>query len=472
MRVIYSPARTLQRETAPPIPVPALICGALGLIVLLYSGSWLATAMLVSYGIAVSISTRRVLKDPFEIDVMYLLYFGFYCVLPIIIAACRPDRFDQRLVNPSLVLFTWLAMFAITSGMNSPLFRHISATDLRMDNAWNPREATRVAIGLLVTGGVLLILLVQSVGLSTYLNSRYVVIYNAERGKGYLVAGIYLIEIGLLVLALSTAEFKRKINYWAFVIGGLVSLCYLRIGRRGVVMSIGVSLLIVTHFFWKPLRWKWVAILMVGGFIGFAMIGQVRAYSEQGWEGMVIAAKEDLSMEDAWSAFAESNTTQVAFREIIEYIPSQSPYRMGMSYLEGFETLIPEKFHPTRPLTSSQWFAYFYDPQVAAEGGGFAFSVFAEGYMNFGLIGVLVVAFVEGALARRFTEIRWAAPENKSRLLIVAAVATQLPYTIRGEFASLLKQNFVMVLLPTLLAAMYLGRKKAPAAARAARSGR
>jgi oligosaccharide repeat unit polymerase len=202
------------------------------------------------------------------------------------------------------------------------------------------------------------------------------------------------------------------------------------------------------------------------------MIGQVRAYSEQGWEGMVIAAKEDLSMEDAWSAFAESNTTQVAFREIIEYIPSQSPYRMGMSYLEGFETLIPEKFHPTRPLTSSQWFAYFYDPQVAAEGGGFAFSVFAEGYMNFGLIGVLVVAFVEGALARRFTEIRWAAPENKSRLLIVAAVATQLPYTIRGEFASLLKQNFVMVLLPTLIAAMYLGRKKAPAAARIARAGR
>ena len=458
MRIIYQKPEA----RVPAVPVPALICGAGGLFVMMYSGSWLAAMLLVVYGIFFSACTRRVLADPFETDVLYLLYFGFYCILPVVLAACKPDRFDQRLLDPTLIFFTMLTMLAVFAGMHSPLFKRLSSTDLGIDHEWDAKEARSAAIVLMVVGTVLLALLIQSVGLSTYLNSRYVELYNAEKGKGYLVAGIFLIEIGILVLALSTAQYRKHLNKFAFVIGIIVSLCYLRIGRRGVVLSIAMGLLIVTHFYWRPLKWRVVVALVLAGFMSFALIGQVRAFSEEGWEGMVVAAREDVSFEDVWGAFAEANAVQVAFREVIQYIPEQSPYRMGMSYLEGFETLIPEKLHPNRPLTSSQWFAYLYDPQTAAQGGGFSFSIFAEGYLNFGLVGVLMVGVLEGALIRRFVEIRWASPANKSRLLIVAAVATQMPYSIRGEFASILKQNFVIVLLPAILVAAYLGRNKQP----------
>ena len=460
MRIIYQPGRPASAPSAPPIPIPALVGCACSLFVLIYTANFMLALVIIAYGIFFAASTRRKLQDPFETDVIYLLYFGFYCVVPLVLSACKPDRFDQRLLDPQLQIYTMISMLGVFVGMQSPLFRRLSSSDLGIDGAWDPREAKKVAWGMMALGLVLLALLIQTVGISTYLSSRYVDIYVAERGKGYLVAGIFLIEIGILVLALSTAEFRKRLNLSAFAIGLFVCLCYLRIGRRGVVLSIGVGLLLIYHFFYKPIRWKAVGVMVIAAFAAFVVVGQARAYSEQGWEGMVAAVREDLVLEDAWGAFMEPNSVQVSFREVMQYIPAQSPYRWGMSYIEGFEALIPEKIHPDRPLTSSQWFAYFYDPQTAAQGGGFSFSIFAEGYMNFGLIGVLLVGVVEGALVRRCVEFRWAAPANKSRLLIVAAVATQLPYFIRGEFASMLKQNLVIVLVPTLVAAAYLGRRK------------
>lgn len=460
MRVVYRPMQRARTAIAPALPTPALIGAGCSLLLLLLTGVWTVALVVVAYGIMFYACTRRRLEDPFELDVMYLLYFGLYCVVPFVLVGLKPDRYDQRLLDPSLQFLTMLSMLGVFAGMVSPVFQFITKSDFRVDHEWDPKEAKFVAWIFLSFGVALLVYLVMTVGVQTYLNSRYVDSYVAERGKGYLVAGIYVLEVGILILALSTAEYRRKLNIWAFVIAAGVCLAYLRIGRRGISLSIGMGLMIIIHFYFKPIRWKTVGVMALTAFLCFMVIGQARAFADQGWEGMVTAVKEQTSLEDVWFTFEEPVAVQTAFKEVQQYIPQQSPYRYGMSYIEAFEALIPEKLHPQRPLTSSQWFAYFYDPQTAARGGGFSFSVFAEGYMNFGLLGVLGVGFLQGALIRRFVEFRWKNPMNKSRLLIVAAVSTQLAYFIRGEFASILKQNIVIVLIPAFLAAAFLGRPR------------
>jgi oligosaccharide repeat unit polymerase len=144
-----------------------------------------------------------------------------------------------------------------------------------------------------------------------------------------------------------------------------------------------------------------------------------------------------------------------------EYIPSNAPYLHGRSYWEAFQILIPLELYPNRPLGSSQWFAWYHDPRLAAKGGGFAFSLIAEGYINFGYFGAFLVGLTQGAFLRFLVELRRNSPMSKSRLLVYACVGMQIFFLIRGDIGALVKLSAI-VGLPTIAVAMFLGRSPRP----------
>jgi hypothetical protein len=140
-------------------------------------------------------------------------------------------------------------------------------------------------------------------------------------------------------------------------------------------------------------------------------------------------------------------------------VPSQESFWLGRTFLEAFEILIPLPLHPSRPIAPSQWFVNLIDPKVAAAGGGYSYALLAEGYLNFGILGVAAVSFVEGIAVRGAVAYRRLVPRSKSRILVYAMAVSLAIMMIRGDFASLLKAGIVSSTLPAICVAAWLGRR-------------
>jgi hypothetical protein len=72
--------------------------------------------------------------------------------------------------------------------------------------------------------------------------------------------------------------------------------------------------------------------------------------------------------------------------------------RLGQTYVDALKSIIPSQFHAAPLLSLSRWFIWEYNPTAAQLGHGLGFSAIAEGYLNGGILGVLVHGLLIGAL--------------------------------------------------------------------------
>jgi oligosaccharide repeat unit polymerase len=451
MHVIARPA---------PVALPWVLVGSgvLGSMFMVAEPHYWALGLLIGcFGVMWTVVTGNDMCDPLELDKLYLGFFALYCVLPFVLAALYPERLDTSVLDAATILCVTLAMLGTILGSRMDLSRRLERAVARFDQAWNVREAVLVGSAMLGIGGGLLALLFMQVGLGAYLQSEYVNSYAAELGKGYLSAGIFLVRIGILVLLLALLEYRRRLPWVPLAMFAVLCLFYLRVGRRGVVLSAGIALLMILHFYYKPFRYRTLITLALVGVVLFMAVAHARAYSAGGLEGMISGLRDEFVLEDAWLTMQEVNTIPLSLYEMTQYIPNHASYLYGRSYWEAFEILVPLELHPNRPLGSSQWFAWYYNPRVAAMGGGYAFSLIAEGYINFGMLGAFLVGLVQGAFLKTMVQLRRNNPLSKSRLLVYATIGMQIYFLIRGDFGALVKLGFIIG-VPTLAIAMFLGR--------------
>jgi oligosaccharide repeat unit polymerase len=90
--------------------------------------------------------------------------------------------------------------------------------------------------------------------------------------------------------------------------------------------------------------------------------------------------------------------------DILELVPQIRPFDRGISYVYAASALVPNFFwpgvHPAALNSPSKWLIEQVDPVMAELGGGRGFTVFAEAYLNFGLLGGgIVIALIGAALA-------------------------------------------------------------------------
>ncbi|MCC7014024.1 MAG: hypothetical protein IT454_15815 [Planctomycetes bacterium] len=126
----------------------------------------------------------------------------------------------------------------------------------------------------------------------------------------------------------------------------------------------------------------------------------------------------------------------------------------GRSLLDGIAACLPRGLYPERPLMLSEQFVRSNYAELAARGGGAAFSLVAEGWLNFGAaIGPALFGLALGGLLAWVERRRELAPEG--------LVARVLPFFVfyvamqhRNEFGTLFKQVFMvaLVVLPCFLA--------------------
>jgi oligosaccharide repeat unit polymerase len=94
----------------------------------------------------------------------------------------------------------------------------------------------------------------------------------------------------------------------------------------------------------------------------------------------------------AQSLLTRNSSNLLVFTNVTQWVPDEQPYFYGESYLDSVLNLIPG--YPIGETLMS-WFKRNYEYQGRS---GFAFSMDAEAYVNFGWIGPAIVFLVWGAI--------------------------------------------------------------------------
>lgn len=119
------------------------------------------------------------------------------------------------------------------------------------------------------------------------------------------------------------------------------------------------------------------------------------------------------------------------------------------SILNAFLNLVPHFFWSERPLGAAAWFAQKYYPDIAEQGGGFAFSFIIEIVINFSLIGYFLFVFLFGFF------IAFLNNKNLSKWGVLLFVVFSLNFIFlpRYDFSTILKTIFIyfIFIIPLLI---------------------
>jgi hypothetical protein len=155
-----------------------------------------------------------------------------------------------------------------------------------------------------------------------------------------------------------------------------------------------------------------------------------------------------------------ANEYGVAFGNFNVYYQSNkgnSEYKFGQSYFAGLVTIIPSFLYPgEKPQTILYEFRDKYMPYEKARGSiaSHGFSVMLEAYMNFGVVGIVIVYFLIG---RIFFMLEYKKTSKNSFVFLVyyiSCIATITTFQ-RSHFASIFDSNFTLLLLIAFSRAVY-----------------
>jgi hypothetical protein len=156
----------------------------------------------------------------------------------------------------------------------------------------------------------------------------------------------------------------------------------------------------------KVPRWA-VAVGFSFAMLGMPIIGEWRQSKEL--QTVEVQGAKHL----AAAIFYEMGSTLPTFSYTLEYVPSQKPYDYGMSVINQLIINVPNlglqvgRRFGLDPLAHDpdNWVTYVANPiKYERLLGGYGYSLGAEWYFNFGMIGVLVGMFLTGFATARVRE--------------------------------------------------------------------
>ena len=425
------------------------------------------SALVIAYLVVLWYLCSRHPDDLVEMDTLFFAFLGIYVLLPIVafviwqaIGDVPPFIHLVGHFESGIVIVAAAALLSFLLGYWSAIGPAFAKLMPRADGVWSRSEGLVISWGLLLLGTALVTILVGMVGLETLTESQYARGYEAISGLGILAGGLMLVQLGLVVLYLTVAGRDRRAPVIPWILFAVLALLMLRIGRRRVVLEIGLALVVAHHFYVRRIRFRTLAVGGVASLLVFAAVGLARAYLAEGFGGILTRLVDEFGPSEVLRLMAEPVTVLLALTETMYQIPGQEPFWMGRSFVDAFEILIPQPLHPNRPLGPSQWLVNMIDPDIAAAGGGYSYALLAEGYLNFGILGATAVSFLEGMIVRGVVVYRRQCPSSKSRILVYAIAASLTVLMIRGDFASLLKAGIVGLTVPAVLIAAWLGRRR------------
>ena len=217
-------------------------------------------------------------------------------------------------------------------------------------------------------------------------------------------------------------SYKNKVSYSIFIIALFLSLTNAVItGSRGEMLIIAFPIIYLLRLF-NVISAKFTILICIGGFVLFGI-----------WKSLYTDNIE-----------VQYDSEFVSWYRICDTILSDSSgfeYLFGKSY---FQTLINLVIPVTNMESLSTWYVRKYENAVFLAGGGRGFPSVFEAYMNFHVLGVVLVYSFYGCLAKKINR------SSELGLLIYIIVLISLYKLFRSPAYSFWKNMMWFEIYPTL----------------------
>jgi hypothetical protein len=362
-----------------------------------------------------AIYTYGIKRSSFFEPVSLYLFFVSLFTLPLPIRFCITTDIEGN-VSPMLMQFApWLGVSVFLTALALPTFVIAyysrwakvlgSKIPLIADN-----RSRGAGIGIWVLTGIsflLIYLLTESLGgIFSFLLLGY---KSSEEtfGRGYLAVGFPWLVVAMLAW-LDRYASQRKIFdlIWAVCLLCLNVMIFAITGNRAMLMYMAISLIVFVNYRIRRIGFRTLLPVALCGFLALNLMGAMRASSYESVSDFVnktFVSTGDVVDGDKENFFYTLTIGEfvVPFEtlpQVIRKIGAEELPWFGWSYFRSPVYLIPSFIYPDRPDAIAKWYMDKY------YGGGFGlnegrqFFFLSEGYVNFGPLGVLLVAGAWGLL--------------------------------------------------------------------------
>lgn len=259
----------------------------------------------------------------------------------------------------------------------------------------------------------------------------------------------YFIELAVLYIfafCLTIICFKTNVQKkWLWFIFYYIIVACLFAGTRSRIVFIALSSLIVIYVFPKPKRPNYaiLAVLGISMFVLFSIMEHSRNYSR----GINMQAVSEMDRKDMTKGAEENNSVYWFSSLVINASNENGEYFYFEPILTAVLMPIPRAIFPWKP--NGQYLIDTQNMCIGNSTGGAAFLYFAEGYISFSWLGVILYGWFLGWLSRRFWD-NYRSNQKSIGAVVANAVFTALIYGFisRGYLASSLEMFIYGVCLP------------------------
>jgi hypothetical protein len=419
-------------------------------------------------------------RSPFHLPTLALFVTGLIgTFFPVSTAFIAPSSWrNLDFLSPDIVVATQVQYAAFAAGL---LLSVIGTAQLGWIQRGEERTLERnvrrdmyVASLLVVVGFALYAMYVQRVGASALFNREdYAHKYLLSQGLGPLQLGLPTAIIGCLWAEASDAPRSFK-NLFLPIAATIVAwtILFISVRTNALIVLLGYASIIAwrRRFELRNVRVSWV-VGMLGLYLALEFFALFRGVY-RGDLSQALWMMQGESQRVLASAIGGSELSHpfVTAGEILR--ARESGELAGRSLIDGISACMPLGLFPDRPQMLSEQFVRSNYADLAARGGGAAFSLVAEAWLNFGsFLGPLIFGCAMG------TVLAWAeSKRERDRDGIVAHIVPFFVFYVamqhRNEFGTLFKTVFMvsLVVLPIwmLSDALALSERRATSRSRRA----
>lgn len=239
--------------------------------------------------------------------------------------------------------------------------------------------------------------------------------------------GFEWLLLGAIILVVFGIKYSSKL---ILMCGGILYITtvviLLKIGARGIIISSILFGAVLYNYLIKKISNR---IAILGILIGISIAqyyALARFYLPQGlfyalyktYKGIV----QNPNLILPWAA-NEFRMPAMSLMEILQYADTTRVY--GASYLGAISRIFPfvSRLFNKIIFNPSIWRLETFYPDILAQGGGLGFSPVAEGYLNFGILGVVLHLFLYGFIIGKIYKLA----ETKNSFLWILFYAGSIP---------------------------------------------
>ncbi len=304
-----------------------------------------------------------------------------------------------------------------------------------------------IAATLVLVGGALYALYVQRVGLGALTNRQdYAFKYLLSQGLGPLQFGLWMMIAGCLWAEASALGGTERSAFRACAVAvALWSIAVISVRTNFAILLVGFLAIHCRRSGWelRRVRPSLIALALVS-----YLVLETFALFRGAYKGDVSEALwllQGRGMESIAAAIGGSELSHPFITASEIFYDREAGSLAGRSLVDGVLAFAPRGIYPDRPLMLSEQFVRSSYLEVAARGGGAAFSLVAEGWLNFGSwIGPATFGCAMGFLLA-WVERRWDELPDGLLARLAPYFAFYVAIQHRNEFATLAKQVFVLV---------------------------